>query len=518
MRALINYRGRLPLILIVFSSVLLPRLMLLGGYPATDDGFYTYWAMTIFNSIKAGEGLPYHGMLLLYPTLLSWTFLLEINHFFALRFVDMLVTCISALLLYRLLVQESGSRIAGALLASAFMFTLNAYPFIQHGFRNSQFAAYIPLLIALSIAVHKRDHAPRDWFLCGVLVALCVLLRENFVYFAIYGTLCLFAWKGWRPTFRFILGGIIAATIIMGVILALRGGMGGFIYTYSEMGFINSGSFIANLARFSRNLETSIDVVFSALSLTGILFLSALWLKRKSITSSDFWRVAFWMGLTLIPLTEPFLKKGIPYHYSVCLIGLSGLAAFLYKTLRDISPLRARIVGVLAAIPFCILSFKEAQDLLPLFKERTIPNLMHWQTNNWSPEAISNSRYLAIAETIKQAMPANGGHLSVSGGLYGLFALTEFSPPSYSLQNMTLAYAYLGKEEFLHQMQDCPPDVIFLTGNSTKENSVGHIIVTELNYSLFLRIEKDNNIDYGQFSGGIYKLNSSAKPQCKLIF
>lgn len=492
-------------IAIVLAAVLLPRLMLLGGYPATDDGFYTYSSMVAYRSLSAGNGLPSDGMLLLYPTLLSWVFAFDINHFFAVRMADMIVAAISAFMLYRLLRHESGSRMAGALLTAGFVFLLNIYPFIQSGYRNSQFAAYIPLLAALSIALHKPHHQQRDWFLCGILLALCVLLRENFVPFALYGTLCLLVWKGFRAAVSFVVGGTITAIIFFALFVALRHGFESILFAYQEMREINNAPFMSNLKSFFRSFDQSLGMMSGGVSLAAIASILPLLMRRPDFYIKEKWRIAFWLGLALVPLAEPILKKGIVYHYSVCLIGLSGFCALLLRSGLDYSsPRRLWFGGFAAGILFCILSAPHAVQMKELFYERTVPNLGYLTQNGWSDEAYRQNRYLQIASYLKEQLPP-GGQVAVSGSLYTVYAILGIEPPTYTLKELNLAYKMLGVETVISELQRCPPDAIFY-----KKGSPADVFSVLPEYRPVVEIDYTKGTDYGKLAGTVYVRDPAA--------
>lgn len=503
---------RLLLPALVLLSVLLPRLMLLGGYPATDDGFYTYSAMLAHRSLSAGDGLPYHGMLLLYPTLLSWVFAFDYNPFFALRFMDMLVAATAALLLYRLLAQESGSRIAGALLAAAFTFILNTYPFIQSGFRNSQFAAYIPLLLAISLALHKPAQTTRDWLLCGALLALCVLLRENFVPFAVYGTLYLFFWKGFRPATAFVTGGTLTGIVIIGIMLTLRGGVEGLITSYQEMGAINDVEWRKNLVRFLRNLDIAKGIALPVLVIALFSLLLPCLRRQTVFYRTHFWRILFWLGLAFVPLIEPMLKKGVTYHYSVGLIGLAGLSALLARQLTAYPQKQLRYGAAVLGVVFLFMSGDRFSELHQQFTERTVPNMVETAGKGWSEKAHRESRYLQMADIIQQEMP-QGGNLSISGNLYGLYVLTGFLPSNDALKNIGLLHGISGTEGLLNAFRDCPPDILYLAEGELKPKRAGEIIDSMRIYHLVKRFRKNANHDYGHFAGAIYGLETVDSPE-----
>lgn len=104
-------------VLAVLLGTAFLRLTPLGGLPKTDEGVYAYAAQAMHASVRAGHGLPDFGTLTRYPLLTAWLFDVQANHLL-LRCADLVVALAMSWALYRVLVQESGSRRGGALRAT----------------------------------------------------------------------------------------------------------------------------------------------------------------------------------------------------------------------------------------------------------------------------------------------------------------------------------------------------------------------------------------------------------------
>ncbi|MDR2626182.1 MAG: hypothetical protein LBC37_07610, partial [Zoogloeaceae bacterium] len=141
------------LISVILAGTVFPRLMLLGLFPVTDDGYYAYVAQQIHYSFANGQGIPDVGGLSLYPMLCSWVFSLQYNPFISLRLIDLCVAIAMAFLLYRVLARICNSNIGAALITLVFTFTFNQLVFIDGGFKNSIIVAFVPLLLALYIGI-----------------------------------------------------------------------------------------------------------------------------------------------------------------------------------------------------------------------------------------------------------------------------------------------------------------------------------------------------------------------------
>ena len=134
---------------VVLLAVGFPRLMAAGGLPTTDEGVYAYYAQIHHARLAEGSGLADAGPLTLYPILLSWLFAVPANHLVLLRLADMAVALAAGALFYRVLREECRGRAGAALVAFPFLFTMSSPLFVQTGFKNSIFAAYVPLFLAL---------------------------------------------------------------------------------------------------------------------------------------------------------------------------------------------------------------------------------------------------------------------------------------------------------------------------------------------------------------------------------
>ncbi len=149
----------LVVILVALLAVALPRLMVVGGLPTTDEGFQAYYAQIMHASLAGGHGLPDTGPLMFYSLLVNWVFAFGANPMIALRLVDMLVAVAAGYALYRVIEVESRSRLGALLIALLFLFTMNHPTFTQHGFKNSIHAAYLPLFAALWLGLTAPANA-----------------------------------------------------------------------------------------------------------------------------------------------------------------------------------------------------------------------------------------------------------------------------------------------------------------------------------------------------------------------
>jgi hypothetical protein len=453
--------------LLVVVATLYPRLALLGGLPFTDEGFYGFEAQAIHDSIAAGMGLPDHGMLNLYPMLVSWVFSTGGSPLLLWRIVDMLVAVCVGWLLFRLASRESGDPLAGAVIAAVFSFAMNQQAFVQYGFRNSIFAAYIPLLLAALIGL---DPASREkdsnWWLCGALVALGVLLRETLVYFAVLGFVAVLVAHGWRSAARYALGGVLAGGAVIALVALARGGVAELAQSYSQAS--DTYVIVADMRWQWLDLALSTAAIEGAvalpLALAGLAAVGFAQGDRAPYVK----RWVFWLAVAIVPMVEPILKIGYAYHVAVSAIGLCGLAALAWRALSG----RPRSIAVASASVLlagsAILGWVQIQKLNVGLDDR-VANVRALAAGDWPKQAIPQSNYLLLAEAMRKADPA-ARTLAVSGGALILFPLTGMAPSSYALHDLSDLALKLHHDgaSLRRTIAQCPPDILMVTSRPQK--------------------------------------------------
>lgn len=491
---------------VLVAGTLFPRLMLLGGLPSTDEGFYAYQAQLIHHSLSTGHGLPDIGTLALYPMLWSWVFGLGTNPMILLRVADLVAALVMAALLFRVLQRESGSRAAAALLTLVFTFTMNQTLFIQCGFKNSITAAFVPLLLALHLGQQAPSGATRVWITAGALTALAVLLRETFLPFVLLGLLAVLVARGWRAALRFALGGAVAALFLVSIVLLARGGVTEVIEAYRSAGVMYASIADQRVSLFLNNGRVSVQAAGVALVLAVLAMggLTAIFVQRRR--SVDLGRWAFWLSAALLPLIEPASKIGFPYHFAACLPGLAGLCAHAWKEGTTQWPQHARLMRgglLIALVPLALHSFA----LLQAWPE-TREALDAAGSGQWPATATNRTNYLLAADAIRNVAPP-GATLSVSGFMFTLYPLTGLLPPSDALSNLsaTLIKHDFDGERFKAALRACPPDVLMTTtrkewpGADTLKRAVEESGLYQQVASVPVVTDKA----YGSFGGEIYR-------------
>lgn len=498
---------------VIFLITLLPRLLIIGAPPATDEGIYAFNALMIHLNPKPGLLLPDFGTLNLYPMLLSWVFGVEWNHFIALRLVDAVIASLAGLLLYKLIVQESNNQFAGGLIAIATILTLNDPVFIQFGFKNSIFAAYIPLLIAILIG-SKAQCTNSAWFAIGILIAISVLLREPFVVFAILGILVIYAKAGLNATLKYISGGITAALVASILIILLRGGIQSLLQAYFDV------AILVDAMGVGKNIR-SIDSLFIFLkNAIGLLILVCLVLslycfkKIQGEKLSHPGRYLFWGLLAISPLLEPSLKNGFPYHYAVCLIGLSGLIALGYRDgllhFGTHTKLFAYLLILLIGITL-LPKFKKVEDIYQKYTKHLTFNTL---LADWPEKIVNQSNYLTITRAINHHANKDAT-LSVHGNFLGLIPLAKLKPPHYALSNLSYAYLFNDKSatKLHHLITSCPPDIVVITSSASRDfYEIFNVVVEDKQYKPVAYIPKSKTMNYGSFDGFVFKRMTDGEP------
>lgn len=442
-----------PLLVVLISTVT-PRLLSLGGFPNMDAGFYAYWAQYIQQSLAQGQGLPDAGGLMLYPALLSWLCVMPGNTLVWLRLADMLAAAWAGWLLCRLLQRESRSAVAGVLLALAFLAAMNAPEVIDAGFKNSIFAAYIPLFLALRLAETRDARSPR-WFAVGALTALGVLLREPFVPFALAGAAAVWIGRGPRAFWRYAAGGLFCGLLFLALAGFLRGDVTQLFRSYLDAGSLyaqEAGRVGHNFYAYGKNF----------LYLAGpVLVLSAvsMGLLCRGGSRPTCGRALFWLALALLPLLEPMTKIGFAYHFAVTLPACAGLCALAWSRRGDFPlPLRRASAG-LAALA-CLLQLYMA---LPGAGQARISleTLRAWPARGWPAALAPLSNTLLAGEAVRAVLPP-GGSLSSSAFAYFLYPVTGALPSGPTMSDLSRAYIAVGNDvsRLAAVLRADPPDVL----------------------------------------------------------
>ena len=452
---------------VVGLGTVLPRLMVIGGPPTTDEGIYAAQAQFLAAGLSAGHGLPDAGPLMLYPLLTAWVFRLTWNPLVLLRLVDLAVACATSWLFYRVIRQECRSRVAGAVIACLFLWVMNQLAFIQSGYRNSIFCAEAALFLAFLLVQDAPADKTVRWGLAGSLTGLAVLLREPLFPFAIAGSIAAAATGRWRCCLAFTLGGLAAAAIVVSSILAAGRSLDALQQAYRDYGSIYAALDGNRWRYFLRNGLRAALVALPALIMAGGgLFLAARAEQAATRSTAARRRLWFWLAVTLLPLWEPLAKIGFPYHFALCLPGLAGSTAFGWRYRADaVHRIKPALLAVGAGAIMLLVAF----DLAVMARQaRAAAGVLGALTSGtWPAESIARSNYLRAAEAIRAAAPQHAT-VSTSGFFWGLLPLTGLLPPSFGLADLNSAAIVLRLDESRLRtlLVACPPDVLLVTNRA----------------------------------------------------
>lgn len=500
-------------LLAVAAGIVLPRMAGLSGLPTTDEGYYAYYSMRMAHSLGQGLGLPSDGYIMLYPMLTAWVFEVTANPFVLLRLVDLAAATAAGMLFTIMLTRESRSVWFAAVLAMIFLYTMNWAGFVQNGYRNSIFLAYVPLLLAVILTQLDRCMSTRRLFAIGGLVSMGVLIREPFAGFAFLAVGAAWYRLGWRAAASIAAGGLIVALLVVTPVVALRGDLQGLLSSYLDAGDMFASVQDQRGTLFSNAVIAWSKVAWHALILS-VLALIVLITGRLRGSRSVPARTFLWLGIAAVPLIEPVMKIGFPYHFASTLPGLAGLCALAWRTLprhRLCALIPALMLG--AAMWSCHAQASWQLKILP----SAVSNAKLVAREGWPAEAHQSSNYLIAADLI-QAHSQPGQTLSVSGFMLTLHPLTGRQPPSAQLSDLTLALIGMDMDgdRLLRAIRACPPDVI-MTTTRTEWPGAALIEQTVARTGMYRHVGTvavNEAISYGTFGGNVYARHGATSPSC----
>lgn len=483
--------------------VALLRLTLICGYPTTDEGFYAMHAMLAHDALSTGKGLPQLGVLQLYPTLCSFVFLWDINHLVALRLCDMVVACLVAWQLFRLLQQESGSMWFAGIAAAVFSLAVNQPLFIQSGFKNAGFIAWLCLIPALRLGLAETEKRRYTCFLCGALTCLGIFFRESFLLFALLGFFFLFFYRGRRAAWHYFFGGIFTAGIVMVILIFARGGITNIIEAYNifRIMAIKFGEKTANTFYY---LGLSIRAV--RFLLPCVVFLLAAGITGLRERQLHFGRMLFWLLVAFLPLAEVMSKGGYGYHFSFCLYGFAGLTAYLYRYANGYLFKSVAFCLMLASLVWgCALSFPRPLEIF-----RAVPQVARlFPHQRWPQEMVEKSNYLLMADAVLKNTTPHAS-MEVTGAYMLLHVLTQRLPPANSGNHLFDVSFYALANDFsakdvLHYLRKNAPDIIVLSERpGFKVEIVKEALDIMPEYIAADYIGLSNERHYGGFTGTVF--------------
>jgi hypothetical protein len=497
------------------------RLQLFSGLPNSDDGFYTFSSQLFWESLFALKDLEsrlFLGTLDLYPFMTSWVFGLEVNQYILLRLIDGLVAITASIIFFKVILKESGSTLFTVILATTLFILMNDGGIIAYGFKNSIWAAYLPLFTALLIwqNITKQDNF--SFYLIGGLISLGVLLREPFLPFFILASISIFMGYGSRALVKYLIGSATIGFSVLGFVMMLRGwDLSHIINEYINASIFFEATEPLRKSHFNTFALLSIKnnwIILVTASLSLIYLLKLYFADRKVINMS---RLSFWFAVALVPLLEPMLKLPFEYHFANCLPGLAGLTAMGYKHLNNQESKKIKTSVII------IISLLSLIVILPTINKTIIKSSQIYSPSdafNWVKAVnvfrmkgnIERSQYLIAARKIYE-LSREDSTLAVSGYMTGLYPLTGLLPPVYELSDVGKLFLFLGNDEdkLIKIIKKHRPTIILTTHLSTfyvnsSEKALPGIIEKTNLYSKVGIMPLNLQINYGWKAGTIYRL------------
>ena len=506
--ALLRQHSAVTALVAIAIAVLLPRWFALGSLPFTDEGYYAFFSQIIHSYLVTEHRLPDAGPLSVYPLLSAWVYATGANPLVLLRIWDAGVAVIAGYVLFLALHALCRHRWLALLLTVACMSTMNQFVFVQAGFKNSIFAAYIPLFAAYWYA--QQPPNDKTWLVCGMLMALSVLLRETFVPFAVLGAAASLVAGGRRACVHYTVAGVLTGLVLIGAIAWSRGSLSGLLAAYAESGVIFK-SMQSQATRLF--VDGGLAFVSHTWPLLGLALCAVFYLGYKAIKTTSnrlTHQVVFLSLATLFPLIEPGTKIGFPYHFAVMLPAMTGLLALAGKTILEQFGHEDRFISAAACLVAALLLL---QNLAPMNKGDMSTHFLLTRSHQpfWPDELADKSNYLYAAQQIRQhATPS--ASLAASGWMNALYPLTGLlptSPDTISLTATTLRHDQ-NVQAIRQAIAACPPDLIMTT---TRTDWPGQAALQQAvegleNYHLVAEVPVTLDRSYGNFGGRIYKAST----------
>ena len=420
----------LPLFIIITLSILTTgflRLQLFSGTPEVDGNYYTFASQYFYYALSNGVTLKSMS-LNLYSLLTSWVYGFEVNQYIFLRLIDGLVAISASIILFKIILKESNNSLFTIILVTTLLIIINDAEIIYFGFRNSIWAAYLPLFSALLIWQNATKTDNFSFYLIGGLVSLGILLREPFLPLFLLAALAIHISYGWRILVQYLIGSAVLGFSVIGIALMLRGwDLLDFINSYfMRLGGIETIGFKFPVAIIEANWFIFIFAFIS------IIYLIKLYCTDKKLVNIN--RFYFWLALALLPLLEYYLKLGLAYHFANSLIGFAGLTAMGWKYFNSQESKKIKKLTVM------VFTLSSMLIILPAINQNVIKNnriFLPSDAIQWvlAPDSfrgeqmIKRSQHLKVAAKVYE-LTREDSTLAVSGFWQSLYPLTKLLPPN----------------------------------------------------------------------------------------
>jgi len=492
------------------------RLQLFSGLPSTDDGYYVFTSQFYYNNWTNSleiKDMPLH----LFQLATSWVYGLDVNQYVSLRLIDGLVAVATSIVLFKVILKESNSTLFTVILMTTLLILMNGIENIGYGFRNSIWAAYLPLFSALLVWQNASTEDKYSFYLIGGLVSLGILLREPFLPFFLLAGIAILIGYGWRVLVKYLIGSALLGFSVLGFMLMLRG--------WDLLDLVNSyGGFGAEFWIWDRDYMVkgmlklageTLQKFWFILTTTSILIFYLIKLNstnNKLVSTNRFY---FWLGVTLLPLLEWFFKMGLPYHLANCLPGLAGLSAMGWKYMSSQESERTKAISIM------VIGLISLFLILPTIDRTLIKSsyiygpvdAIKWAKASDSfrgAQMIERSQYLKVAAKV-YGLSREDSTLATSGFWQPIYPLTGLLPPIYKLSHLRALYLEYNYDDnkIIEVIKKYQPTLIITgpgPGTWRGEGDFAGIIEKTNLYNKVADVPENLNIDKGYLSGKIYRL------------
>tara|TARA_B110000003_G_scaffold168842_2_gene168758 strand:- start:50 stop:1642 length:1593 start_codon:yes stop_codon:yes gene_type:complete len=487
--------------------------------PEPDGGLYTFFSQYFFSRLANGELIEPGYPIALYSFLTSWVYGLEINQYIALRWIDLCLAVTASILFFKVIEKESGNLIFSIVTVSALLLVMHNYSFNFYGFRNSIWAAYVPLFFALYLSQTIKNKNHYLFYFIGAMAAFGVLLREPFIFFYIVGTIAIFLNYGLKSLVKYLIGSAVLGFSILTIMTILREESNPITIFHAYINYFQAGQALADellLKYFFKHSLIAIKAYWFgiAISLISASYILKLKLKdRKSVSTNRFF---FWLALAIVPIIEPLTKLGFDYHFLNCIPGLAGITAMGWKYINQNESIITKnyFLGFITII--CILgvypNLYRTLNINVYNEKNSISDAYNqlWRDQYSQIETIRLSNFLIAADMIKK-LSRKDSTLATAGYAYSLYPLTRLLPTSFATIDLRTAFQILNwnEDKLVSLLKKEQPTIIF----PTKQRLIGIPNLTRAiqRTGLYERVAiiSDNpNVYYKSIVGDIYRLKS----------
>jgi len=491
------------------------RLQLFTGLPDLDDGLYVFINQYIYHALSNGEDLK--GMTIqLYQMMTFWLYGLEVNQYISLRLIDGLLAVAASFIFFKVILKESGSILFTVILTTILFIVMSDIEIMAYGYKNSVWAAYIPLFTALLVWQKASKVDSFSFYIIGALVSLGVLLREPFLPFFLLAGVAIFISYGWRVLVKYLVGSAILGFSVFAVVLSFRGwDLIDLLNSYFDYGVIHKEYFDVlkwqTFKMFSLStIKTSWFICITALA-SIIYLVKSYSADKKSVNMNRFY---FWLAVALIPLLEWFFKYGLPYHIANCLPGLVGLSAmgWRYINSNESKQVTTSSIVVISLVSLFIIMPTISRTIIKSDYIYTPSEAIKRIGSNDTFRAkniIERSQYLQGATKVYE-LSSEDSTLSVNNFWQPLYPLTGLLPPTVELcclRQLFISLSY-DEEKMIKIIEKHRPTLIFLAPASLMDGEGDFIAMVEKTnlYNKVGYLPVNLEIDKGYLSGTIYRL------------